>query len=88
MWFLLKEVRNKNVIVVLCAPVLDVFPDDEEVGLDEPFDYLTVPLLPGRQFPGDGHGLKGKAKLLHLRNFLQSTDYKTNNQFENKFDNT
>lgn len=38
-------------------PVLDVFPDDEEIGLDKPLDDLTVPLLSGRQLPGNGNRL-------------------------------
>ena len=82
----------EHVNSVSCSPVLDVFPDDEEVGLDEPLDDLTVPLLPGGQFPGDGHGLKGRANLVRKRlnatetqkehtltqRLLLQKDYKTN----------
>lgn len=38
-------------------PVLDAFPHDEEVALDEPLDDLAVPLLPGAQLAGRGHRL-------------------------------
>jgi len=39
------------------VPVLDVFPHNKEVGLDESLDDLTVPLLPGRQLPGNWNRL-------------------------------
>lgn len=38
-------------------PVLDVLPNDQEVGFDEAFDDLAVPLLAGGQLPRDRHGL-------------------------------
>lgn len=41
-------------------PVLDVFPNDEKVWLDESLDDLTVPLLPSRQLPGYWNGLAMK----------------------------
>lgn len=34
------------------VPVLDVFPNDKKVWLNESLDNLTVPLLPSRQLPG------------------------------------
>lgn len=43
--------------LALAQPVLDAFPDDEEVALDEPLDDLAVPLLPGAQLAGRGHRL-------------------------------
>lgn len=38
-------------------PVLDAFPHDEEVALDEPLDDLAVPLLPRAQLAGRWHRL-------------------------------
>lgn len=46
----------------VCAPVLDVFPDDQKVWLDESLDDLTVPLLPSRQLPGHWNGLAVKTR--------------------------
>lgn len=40
------------------TPVLDVFPNDQEVRFDEPLDDLAVPLLPSRQLPGYRDGLE------------------------------
>lgn len=50
---------NKWFIISLeYTPVLDVFPNNQEVWFDEPLDDLTVPLLPSCQLPGYGNRLE------------------------------
>lgn len=46
----------------VCSPVLDVFPNDQKIWLDESLDDLTVPLLPSRQLPGHWNGLAVKTR--------------------------
>lgn len=41
-------------------PVLDILPNNQEVGFDEAFDDLAVPLLTGGQLPRDRYGLGGE----------------------------
>ncbi len=45
-WWWVKLLRR------VCVPVLNVFPNNKKVRLDESLDDLTVPLLPSRQLPG------------------------------------
>lgn len=42
--FTLLQMKNRESL-----PVLDVFPNNEEIRLDESLDDLTVSLLPSRQ---------------------------------------
>lgn len=43
-------------------PVLDILPNNQEVGFDEAFDDLAVPLLTGGQLPRDRYGLSGEER--------------------------
>lgn len=43
-------------------PILNVFANNEEIGLDEPLNDLTVSLFPGRKLPRNWNRLQGKKK--------------------------
>ena len=63
------------------VPVLNVLSDNEEVGLDEPLDDLTVSLLPWWQFPGNRYRLeRDRGGELVLNPSLEETDTQLSNE--------
>lgn len=66
-------------------PVLNVLTDDEEVGFDEAFNDLTVPLLTWRQLPGNRHRLEGQKEEKVFKSILWLEDINTREGWRLKF---
>lgn len=72
------------------TPVLDVFPNNKKIGLDESLDDLTVPLLPSRQLPGHWNRLEMRKQQIRFinKNHCGLENATTNNNTRKKFNRT